>query len=175
MGLNQQQQGHQPNVYTHQTKVVVIISTQMCVYMPLNMWKYHRNWNLKFQKNDPLRNWTKDLLVVCVTKWLIPLDQRFIYKNNKSENINLIWHHLVSHRRGVHARLIFLTNYRLKIFFTKFSNTFLNSGNLYQTILKGSDQFAHIFRAWITILTKLFNFEHLYISWYQLYPNFNPM
>ena len=31
--------------------VVVIISVQMMVYMPLNMWKYHRNRNLKISKN----------------------------------------------------------------------------------------------------------------------------
>ncbi len=41
-------------------------------------------------------NQTQDLLVVCATKRLIPLDQKCIYRNNKSENMNLNRHHLVS-------------------------------------------------------------------------------
>ncbi len=40
---------------------------------------------------------TQYLVVVCVAKRLIPLDQWFLYRNNKSENINLIRHHHVSH------------------------------------------------------------------------------
>ncbi len=65
MGLNQQQQGHQSNAYTHQTTVVVIILVQMCLYILLNMWKCHRNRNLKFQKIDPTRNRTQVYRIIC--------------------------------------------------------------------------------------------------------------
>ena len=61
---NWEPHGHQPNAYTHQPTVVVIISVQMCVYIPLNMWKYQRNWNLKFQKVDPARNRTQVIRVI---------------------------------------------------------------------------------------------------------------
>jgi hypothetical protein len=59
VGSNWEPHGQQPIAYTHQTTVVVIISVQICLYIPLNMWKYQRNWNLKFQKIDPLRNRTQ--------------------------------------------------------------------------------------------------------------------
>ena len=61
---NWEPHGHQPNAYTHQPTVVVIISVQMCVYIPLNMWKYQRNRNLKFQKIDPARNRTQVIRVI---------------------------------------------------------------------------------------------------------------
>ena len=50
MGLNCQPHGQQSNAYTHQTKVVVIILPEMCVYIPQNTWKHQRNRNLKIQK-----------------------------------------------------------------------------------------------------------------------------
>ncbi len=50
----------------------------------------------------------------------------------------------------------------------KISNTFSNSGNLYQSILRGADQFAHIFKSWNSILKNLFNYEYLYIYIYYV-------
>jgi len=47
--------------------------------------------------------------------------------------------------------------------FDQIFNTFSNSGNLHQSILRGADQFARIFKSWNSILKKLFNYEYLYI------------
>ena len=88
MGSNCQPHGQQSNAYTHQTKVVVIISSEMCVYMPQNIWKHQRTWNSKFQKYDLFRYWTEDLLVVRVipgtytTRLLVDTQehQNWIYK-----------------------------------------------------------------------------------------------
>jgi hypothetical protein len=56
--------------------------------------KCHEFQKFQISKFAKIRNPTQDLLVVCVAKRLIPLDQRFIYQNNKSENLNLNRDHL---------------------------------------------------------------------------------
>ncbi len=43
------------------------ISVQMCLYIPLNMWKCHRNRNLKFQKIDPSWIRTQVIRVIACT------------------------------------------------------------------------------------------------------------
>jgi hypothetical protein len=103
---NWEPHGHQPNAYTHQPTVVVIISVQMCVYIPLNMWKYQRNQNLKFQKLtlpgiEPRSSESFPAI--------IPLDHWHIYRNIKSENINLIWLLVFSHRDKTSKRRLQLS------------------------------------------------------------------
>ena len=88
----------------------------------------------KISKFAKIRNRTQDLLVVCVTKRLTQLGYLFIYKNNKSENINLNGHHL-----GIFfsVRKFSVLSLALGYFFidlaknfNKISNTFLKSENL---------------------------------------------
>ncbi len=45
----------------------------------------------------------------------------------------------------------------------KTSNIFSDSENLYQSILRGVDQFARIFKSWNSILRKLLIYQYLYI------------
>jgi len=47
--------------------------------------------------------------------------------------------------------------------FTKISNIYSDSNNLYQSILRGSEQFPRIFKSWILILRKLLIYQCLYI------------
>ena len=68
---------------SHQTTVVVIFSVQMCLYIPLNMWKCHRNRNLKFQKIDPARNRTQVIRVISgdhTTRPLSHIQEHQIWK-----------------------------------------------------------------------------------------------
>ncbi len=82
---------------------------------------------------------------------------------NVSENINLNRHHLVSRSpcrcHSISRMLYFWISPKN----TKLSYLFWNSNNLYQTILRGSNQFAPIFRSWNSILTKLLIYQYLYI------------
>ena len=143
----------------------MVFHVRMCLYIADDVPGLQENskiQNLNFVK---IRNWTQYLVVFSVTKRLIPLDhigllfsaQIWKYKLEQISSCQLYQFSCFG------AELGFFIIDLVKIFI-KISNTYLSSENLSETIFKGADQFAHIFRSWIPILRKLLNFERLYIS-----------
>jgi hypothetical protein len=80
-----------------------VFSVQIHVYIPLNMWKCHRNWKNWNFKNMTLPGIEPRSSVSLLA--LLPLNHRFLSRINISENINLIRFLVFSHRAKTSKRL----------------------------------------------------------------------
>ena len=71
-------------------------SPNVCIYTPEHV-KISKESKFEISKNWPCQESNPGHQ--SHSQVIIPLDHCLILRNTKSENINLIWHHLVSHRR----------------------------------------------------------------------------
>ena len=147
-GSNQKPRGLWPNAHPLD-HVGDVFSSQMCVYIPQNVPKPPRNRNLKNQNFDPVRIRTRVSGVIdSDVRHLNRQAMRALNMNAISENINLNGPLVFSHREETSKRLqhiLTLTqSFSLKI--SKNSKSFWEPINLHQTIFRGADQFARIFK-----------------------------
>ena len=94
-----------------------VFSVHIHVYIPLNMWKCHRNWKNWNFKNMTLPGIEPGSSVSLLA--LLPLNHWFLSRINISENINLISLLVFSHRAKTSKRLQLIGTLTWPIFLEK--------------------------------------------------------
>ena len=81
--------------------------------------------------------------------------------NHSLTTTTTVSHSSITHQSDHHQHHIFYLQW-VRIF-NQILILFLELGNLHITISNGADQFARIFKIWISIFTTLLSYEYLYI------------
>ena len=97
--------------------------------------------------------------LVCFMK-IVGIDPRTLCLQSDTVTTEPNW--LVrnlSQKQVYTVRIFWLRNWEI----IEISKSLFDSENLYLTILKGAESFAHIFNSWKSIFQKLLNYEYIHI------------